>query len=177
MQIHSLINLNVSIGSFPGNIWQPSMMLLLNGEHFVCLWTKAMLLDMHRLFTPLIQSGKQPLCPGYHCRHSCNIYIVDQGTGHSPPPFLPKKAPLMFFSLSLYLFLSLSLSLSLSFGCFFIDRTAGDMTGKRLREWIVTRSKGPQARTRTLGRCSKDKASVRGTSDRWAKRCPPPPMF
>ena len=88
------------------------------------------------------------------------------------------RKPLWCSSLSLSISFSLSLSLSLfELWLFFIDRTAGDMTGKRLREWIVTRSKGPQARTRTLGRCSKDKASVRGTSDRWAKRCPPPPMF
>ena len=47
----------------------------------------------------------------------------------------------------------------------FIDRTASEMTGNRMR-WrgSVARSKGPQPGTWAWGHCSEDKAAVHGTA-------------
>ena len=44
-----------------------------------------------------------------------------------------------------------------------IYSTAKNMTGNSMREGGVTCSKGPQARTRSQGRCTEDKASAHGT--------------
>lgn len=45
----------------------------------------------------------------------------------------------------------------------FIDRTASEMTGNKMRERGATSSKGPQAGTWIQSRCSEDKASLQGT--------------
>ena len=58
--------------------------------------------------------------------------------------------------------------------CGFIDRTASEITGDRVREKRgATHSKGPQARTRTRSHCSEDMGHLLHQLSYWAPRVPP----